>query len=209
MSWYNFYIDRFEKLSSSYGFFRMGIHHLYLFFNILKYKPNKVLEVGSGTSRMSVLVSLFIKKVVALDKDTKLINKAVNITNRPNVEFIIGDAFNLPFKDNSFDIVFSQGLLEHFTDNNIDKILKEKLRVSRMVIFSVPNYHYGKRDYGDERLMRKNEWDRILSDYKIISGYYGRNWSTFSIIMPVHYIAIIKKIELKLKERLSTYNGKA
>jgi ubiquinone/menaquinone biosynthesis C-methylase UbiE len=43
--------------------------------------------------------------------------------------YVQGDVFHLPFEDNSFDVICSIGLLEHFTD--VESILKEALRVLR------------------------------------------------------------------------------
>ena len=54
-----------------------------------------------------------------------------------------GDAFCLPFKSDSMDIVFHQGLLEHFT--NPQDILKENFRVIKpegLTLADVPQrYH--------------------------------------------------------------------
>ena len=84
------------------------------------------------------------------------------------------DAFNLPFDDDSFDVCFSQGFLEHFSDDDIRKLLREQLRVSRKVLFSVPSFWYPRQDFGDERLMKKEDWLRILSEFKLEkASYYG------------------------------------
>ena len=56
-------------------------------------------------------------------------------------EFEVGDCLNLPYSDNSFDVVFSIGLLEHFEDAR--PVLMEKLRVLKknglMFNYIVPN----------------------------------------------------------------------
>ena len=65
--------------------------------------------------------------------------KSVNIKN---AFFLCGDCFKLPFKDNTFDLVWSQGLIEHF--KNPKEIIKEHLRVCKKngkVLISVP-YKY-------------------------------------------------------------------
>ncbi len=45
------------------------------------------------------------------------------------VDFQIGDALNLPHRDEYFDVVFSLGLIEHFKKNDKYRILKEQKRV--------------------------------------------------------------------------------
>jgi hypothetical protein len=62
------------------------------------------------------------------------------------------------------DIVFSQGLLEHFDDQKIIEIINAQLAfANRAVLFSVPSEEYKNQDYGDERLMSVAEWEAILS----------------------------------------------
>jgi len=53
---------------------------------------------------------------------------------------IMADIFHLPFKDDSFDIVWNEGVLEHFPEPNNIKATKEMARVSKKnVIIAVPN----------------------------------------------------------------------
>ncbi|GAI49981.1 unnamed protein product, partial [marine sediment metagenome] len=61
---------------------------------------------------------------------------------------------------------------EHFDDANIGKLLREQLRVARMVIFSVPTLWYPRRDFGNERLMEKEDWLRILAGFKVEKAVY-------------------------------------
>jgi ubiquinone/menaquinone biosynthesis C-methylase UbiE len=55
-----------------------------------------------------------------------------------------GDAFALPFADGTFDVVFHQGLLEHF--RNPDDLIREHARVLKrggFILVDVPQrYHY-------------------------------------------------------------------
>ena len=71
---------------------------------------------------------------------------------------------------------FHRVFFEHFTDDDIRKLLKEQLRVSRKALFSVPSLWYPRQDFGDERLMKKEDWLRILSEFKLekASYYSGR-----------------------------------
>jgi ubiquinone/menaquinone biosynthesis C-methylase UbiE len=46
-------------------------------------------------------------------------------TRNDEVKLIFADALNCPLKDNSFDMVFHQGLLEHFT--SLTSLLYEKI----------------------------------------------------------------------------------
>ena len=159
---------------------------------------SKVLEVGTGSGTFSIFLSWLGFSVTSIDLDPKVIEQArVNAQKfNAQINFQIGDTFKLPFPDNSFDVVFHQGLLEHFSDADIGRILDEQLRVAKRVIFSVPNSLYPRRDFGNERLMDKSAWENILDKYKIIKS---QNYSPKRFPKPfifrgnIQYMAVIEK----------------
>jgi len=137
---------------------------------IIESKTRKILEVGAGTGTMSVFLSNLGFEVTTLDNDPKILEIAQQVKDKFNGQNYLqkGDAFKLPFADDSFDLVFHQGLLEHFKDDDIFRLLTEHLRVAPIVIFSVPNNFYPQKDVGDERLLGKSTWENILKPYKIV-----------------------------------------
>ncbi len=78
----------------------------------------RILEVGAGTGRDSFTLARAGAQVFVLDyADAAMqIIKKLNAEGDAKVIPVQGDAFALPFSDNSFDVVFHQGLLEHFRD---------------------------------------------------------------------------------------------
>ncbi len=113
--------------------------------NIWDHKPllievasggRNILEVATGTGNLSVFLSHLSYNVVSVDNNDgvlKIVQQ--NIANfKGGVTFKKADAFNLPFDDYSFDVCFSQGFFEHFADDDIRKLLREQLRVSRKVV---------------------------------------------------------------------------
>jgi len=135
-----------------------------------------MLEVATGTGNLSIFLSHLGYNVVSIDNNDGVLKIAQhnNANFKGGVTFNKADAFNLPFDDDSFNVCFSQGFLEHFADDDIRKLLREQLRVSRKVLFSVPSFWYPKQDFGDERLMKKEDWLRILFEFKLgKASYYG------------------------------------
>ena len=62
-----------------------------------------------------------------------------SLMRNDEVKLILGDALNCPFEDSSFDIVFHQGLLEHFASPF--PLLKENHRILRrggLLVVDVP-----------------------------------------------------------------------
>lgn len=135
-----------------------------LFDQIIKLKPRKVLEVGSGTGVMSVFLSHLGCEVVSIDNNKKVLELAMRNNRKFNgkVDFRMGDAFDLKFKDKQFDVAYSQGFYEHFNNGDVKRLLNEQLRVAKCVVISVPNKYYPEYDYGNERLMSAKDWVRIF-----------------------------------------------
>lgn len=105
----------------------------------------RVLEVGAGTGRDTV--ALVERGATGYVLDYTL--EALRLTRRAaqesgaTVHLVCADAFAMPFREGSFDVVFHQGLLEHFRD--AQPIVSENARVLRpggTLVADVPQrYH--------------------------------------------------------------------
>lgn len=88
-----------------------------------------ILEVGCGDGKLLSLLSKE-NKIVGIDISREAIKKArKNLINK-NVSLKLGNAFNLDFNSNMFDLVLCDGLIEHYTDR-IDTLIKEMYRVTK------------------------------------------------------------------------------
>ena len=119
-----------------------------------------ILEVGAGSGRDSMALSSEGARVIMLDYSApalQVIQKLAQDGAHP-VYLVRGDAFHLPFRTDALDLVFHQGLLEHFT--NPEEILKENLRVLRpggAALADVPQrYHF--YTAVKHLLIRLNRW---------------------------------------------------
>ncbi|MBI4530923.1 MAG: class I SAM-dependent methyltransferase [Candidatus Latescibacteria bacterium] len=107
----------------------------------------KVLEVGAGTGRDGFNLVRYSAEIYQLDyaESSLKIMKQLAAEKGIITHLINGDAFRLPFRDNSFDTVFHQGLLEHFRTSRAEEILKENVRVLKpggILLVDVPQrYH--------------------------------------------------------------------
>lgn len=148
--------------------------------SILADQPERLLEVGTGSGTMSIFLSSLGHDVTSIDNDQAVLSVAGKTSKafRGNVRFELADAFNLPYGEGDFDVAFSQGLLEHFSDEEIVRMLGEQFRVARAVVFSVPNNFYGQKDVGNERLLTKERWEQIVSCFHVAESenyYYVRS----------------------------------
>ncbi len=100
-----------------------------------------VMEVGAATARDSVILAENGAVAIALDYSHEALRLAREAAERAGVQLFLvcGDALALPFKDGSIDLVFHQGVLEHFRDPL--PLLRENVRVikeSGKVLVDVP-----------------------------------------------------------------------
>ncbi|MEM2045934.1 MAG: class I SAM-dependent methyltransferase, partial [Candidatus Bathyarchaeia archaeon] len=60
-----------------------------------------------------------------------------------DVEWIIGDARCMPFKDKSFDVVFSNSVIEHVGNYDDQKMCAEEIRrVGKCYFVQTPNFYF-------------------------------------------------------------------
>ena len=119
--------------------FRDSLHHTrryeypYTMLNIPQ-DTRSVLDVGGGSS-FSYYVSEQVEEVYVLDIDQKIGDELKQIKEHTrrfkNMQFQLGDARNLPFADNLFDVTTCVSVLEHMDDKNLILALSEMMRVTK------------------------------------------------------------------------------
>jgi ubiquinone/menaquinone biosynthesis C-methylase UbiE len=103
----------------------------------------KVLEIGAGTGRDSFPLLEHGAIVFQLDyaENSLRILKKLAEQQQMQVNIVGADTFCLPFHDNTFDIIFHQGLLEHFRKPAAEQLLRENIRVLKtggLLLVDVP-----------------------------------------------------------------------
>lgn len=118
-------------------------------FDLLKVKDGmKVLEVGCGGGHFTNMIKKYFPncEVWGIDLDTNHINFAKNKCKELglDVNYLEADINNLPFKDESFDLIFSHTVVEHLPFENFITEQYRTLKVGgHLVIMRVAG---GKRD---------------------------------------------------------------
>jgi malonyl-CoA O-methyltransferase len=103
----------------------------------------RVLEIGSGTGEISLQLAQAGRIVTALDfspDSLRFIRHCAQELDIPITTKLADATRHLPFPDNAFDCTWSSGLLEHFSSEERQSMLREWARVtSGKVISLVPN----------------------------------------------------------------------
>lgn len=114
--------------------------------NTLINEKKRMLEIGSTTGFTSVNMSLLTGcQGVGIDINQKSVDESTKYAQKQGVcdrvKFIQGDATNLPFKDEEFDIVWASNVTSFILDK--EKAIREYLRVLRPggTLVVVPIYY--------------------------------------------------------------------
>jgi SAM-dependent methyltransferase len=113
-----------------------------------------VLEVGAGGGRFSRGLATRGFHVIATDLSRGMLQNIVDGVQ--NVPSVVADAHHLPFKDGSFDSVFSSDVLEHL--HNPRKAVQEQARVCKplgTIQAIVPNRYC---PYYSKNFLRERYW---------------------------------------------------
>lgn len=127
----------------------------------------RILEAGCGTGVLSSYLSNCGFRAIAIDIDEEMLEIARRISEncscRPTFER--RNLFALDYPPDFFDVVFSHGVLEHFSDEDIITILNTELYISQTVIISIPSNYFREEDrmFGDERFLSCARWERLIS----------------------------------------------
>ena len=126
-------------------------------------KGKRVLEVGAGRGSLSAYFSDAGYDCTLLDLSPDVIEIAKNIysSNDLKANFVVGDAYDMDFEDNSYDVVFSIGVFEHFED--IVTPIKEQVRIldkgGLFIAYIVPEYQ--------DNIQKKYNWiNELLKGYE-------------------------------------------
>ena len=90
------------------------------------------LDVATGTGHVALALATHVRRVYGLDLTREMLVQAGRLASErgvANVDWIIGDAERLPFRDETFDLYTVRAAPHHFLD--VDAFLHETYRVLR------------------------------------------------------------------------------
>ncbi len=122
------------------------LHRYALVRDIVKEKV--VLDIASGEGYGSNLLAKTAREVFGVDICAETINNAKSTYSADNLKFVQGDAANIPFQPNTFDVIICFETIEHVI--NQDAVMRELKRVLKndgVLVISTPE----KKKYSDDK----------------------------------------------------------
>ena len=140
---------------------------------VKKYSDKNIIECGSGTSVVSIYLATLGYNVTAIDIEDNVIKLAKSLAKdyykavdnyNSQINFVKKSIFDLGYEKDSFDVAFSNGVLEHFSDDEIIQIIKQQLFVAKTVIVGIPTKYFDSSEakYGNERVLELSYWRYLI-----------------------------------------------
>lgn len=140
-------------------------------------KGKLVLDVGCGTGRFVDVATRLGARVVGIDLSAAAEVAARNLADRPDVTIYQADVFHLPFKPESFDFIYSIGVLHHTPDcERAFKSLVPLLKPGGQIAIWLYSAY--------------NEWYRLSDYYRVITSRMPAPWlhAICQIARPMYYV---------------------
>lgn len=169
----------------------------------------KVLDVASGDGYGTYILSQRAQHVTGCEIDGPTVEAAQKKYRADNLEYKCADCTQLPFENDSFDVVVSFETIEHI--NNYKDFVKEVERVLKpngLFICSTPEIHeFGRLSQVDDNEFHvhefeKEEFETLLEGHFSSVKLMGQSFAASSTIVPIstgpntirHYHSNQKKV---------------
>jgi len=176
------------------------------------------LEVGCNWGRWCIAAARMGYRTVGIDPSLKSIRAAIRVARQLGISatYVVADSRFLPFRDGSFDQVFSYSVLQHLSKENTSISLSEIRRVMRVgaaALVQMPNaygirclYHQIRRGFREAKDFEVRYWSprELLSQFSetigpshlSVDGFFSLNIQPSDLhLMPRRYRALVHTSE--------------
>jgi len=136
-------VEDLNKYKEDFSAFLLHANHIKAYDFVASFcRDKKVLDVGCFIGYGEVRIFSQAKEIIAIDSNDKALEFARRNRRIPNVKFEKVDARQLPFSNETFNIVIAFQLIEHIPLNEVSNFLCEVRRVLKekgLLFISTPN----------------------------------------------------------------------
>jgi SAM-dependent methyltransferase len=180
--WHELYRDELNGCDNMQQFVQKKIAYKRAFIDRISANcplNGRLLEIGAGSGTVAVHLTNRGYDTTIVDNSREMLDIARHVRDAigVNTQIVEADLRQLPFPTNSFDVIYSHGVMEHFNDNDIESILRHHLIIASRVVFAVPSTQYTTKFYGDERFMNAKTWISLAQRAGQVKETFGYHHS--------------------------------
>jgi len=159
------------------------------------------LEIGCGYGRVTPLLKIFSENVTGLDPNKEVLQDLEN--HFPGIEAVKGFAEDLPFEDNSFDLIYTRGVLQHIPESSLENVVSEIERVLQPngVLF-IQELTWDKPRFYKQHLHPRTEetYQELFSGLDLEDRGFARKMMSFDFPDDPHKVNRIAKSSMKFRD---------
>ena len=161
-------------------------------------RPASALEVGCNIGRNLVALRGFIGDIHAVEPNAEAVRLARANPALEGVDIREGDAFALPYADESIDLVFTSGVLIHVAPEDLARAVREIVRVARHYVLCVEYFSHEPQQVtyrGKEGYLFKRDFGKFyLEQYPALRVVdYGFLWQPLDSSDDSHWWLFAKR----------------
>lgn len=161
----------------------------YFVVNQVDLNRKSVLDIASGEGFGSNILAKYAQKVTGIDISIEAVRYAAEKYKSENLNFIQGDAIEIPLKDKSVDIIVSFETIEHLDKHNEMMLeIKRVLKDNGILIISSPDkYNYSElpnvKNKFHVKELYSEEFKKLINKYFKKTIYYSQRAFVCSLIV--------------------------
>jgi pseudaminic acid biosynthesis-associated methylase len=142
-------------------------------------KDLKILEIGSNVGyQLASLQRFGFSNLFGIEIQRECVEESKKLWK--NIDIIHSSGFDIPFKDNYFDLVFTNNVLIHISPDDINVVLSEMHRVSSKYIYGFEYFSekYESIEYrGHKNLLWKADFENLfLEKFSNLKSIFSKKY---------------------------------
>lgn len=171
-TWEELYRIDIEEYENPDMYIEYKLKHKKKFLKVIqKYSSErkKLIEAGCGTGLVAGYMQALGYDVTAIDISNEILKLVEEISENSKIikkpRLIQKSIFELDFLEKEYDVCFSNGVLEHFSDEQIIDTIKQQIKIAKYVVIGVPSVYFDETEkmYGDERNIKEKRWIELIN----------------------------------------------
>lgn len=170
--WFDVYIKQIKKNGGNKDYMKLKILQKKKLLKILRNNSGEgnLIEAGCGTGIICSQLGHEGYSVTGIDIDRNILELSSKLEKEyfgeNKVKFEEKSIFELDYEEKTFDLCYSVGVLEHFSDEEIINSVRQQLKIAKKVIIVIPTKWFDDDEalHGDDRFLSLSYWRKLINE---------------------------------------------